>query len=158
MSDPVAERHMREALRLAAESVASGGGPFGAVVAQGERVVARGQNRVTIDMDPTAHAEVVAIRRACAAVGRFDLRGLTLYSSCEPCPMCLASIHWARLDRAYFSATRWDAAAVGFDDEKLYREVSAPLHEREVPTLLLLPEEGKAPFEAWMAKVDRTHY
>ena len=158
MTDTVAIRHMREALRLACDSVAGGGGPFGAVIARGEEIVAVGNNRVTLDLDPTAHAEVTAIRRACQAVGRFDLRGMTLYSSCEPCPMCLASIHWARLDRAYFAGTRWDAAAAGFDDELLYREVAAPLEDRQVPTLALLPEEGKAPFEAWLAKPDRTAY
>jgi guanine deaminase len=120
--------------------------------------VALGSNRVTLDFDPTAHAEVTAIRQACAALGRFDLRGMTLYSSCEPCPMCLASIHWARLDSAWFAGTRWDAAAAGFDDELLYREVGLPLEQRSVPTVPMLPEEGKAPFKAWLAKPDRTPY
>jgi len=158
MTDAVAEKHLRQAIALACESVATGGGPFGAVIARGAEVVAIGDNRVTADLDPTAHAEVTAIRRACAALGRFELRGLTLYSSCEPCPMCLASIHWARLDGAYFAGTRWDAAAAGFDDELLYREVALPLEQRTVPTIPLLPEEGKAPFEAWLAKSDRTAY
>jgi tRNA(Arg) A34 adenosine deaminase TadA len=157
-TDPVALRHMRRAIALACESVAAGGGPFGAVIARGEEVVAEGNNRVTIDLDPTAHAEVTAIRRACTALGRFDLRGLTLYSSCEPCPMCLASIHWARLDGAYFAGTRWDAAAAGFDDELLYREVAAPLAERMVPTRRMLTEEGKQPFVDWLARPDRTPY
>jgi guanine deaminase len=116
MTDPIAIRHLRRAIALACQSVASGGGPFGAVIARGDEIVMDGSNRVTIDLDPTAHAEVTAIRRACAKLGRFDLRGMTLYSSCEPCPMCLASIHWARLDGAYFAGTRWDAAAAGFDD------------------------------------------
>ena len=145
-SDPVATRHMRRAIALACDSVAAGGGPFGAVIARGEEMVVEGSNRVTLDLDPTAHAEVTAIRRACAALGRFDLRGMTLYSSCEPCPMCLAAIHWARLDGAYFAGTRWDAAAAGFDDELLYRKVAAPLETRQVPTRPLLTEEGKAPF------------
>ena len=153
-----AEGHMRRAIALACESVAAGGGPFGAVIARGEEVVALGNNRVTLNNDPTAHAEVTAIREACAALGRFDLRGYTLYSSCEPCPMCLAAIHWARLDGAYFAGTRWDAAAAGFDDELLYREVAAPLEARSVPTQPLLAEEGKAPFAAWLAKADRTAY
>jgi guanine deaminase len=157
-SDPVALRHMRRAIALACRSVVAGGGPFGAVIARGEEVVAEGNNRVTVDLDPTAHAEVTAIRRACATLGRFDLRGLTLYSSCEPCPMCLASIHWARLDGAYFAGTRWDAAAAGFDDELLYREVAAPLEERLVPTRPMLAEEGKQPFADWLAKPDRTPY
>ncbi len=149
---------MRRAIALACESVAAGGGPFGAVIARGSEVVALGNNQVTLTNDPTAHAEVTAIRAACAALGRFDLRGYTLYSSCEPCPMCLAAIHWARLDGAYFAGTRWDAAAAGFDDELLYREVAAPLDQRQVPTQPLLPEEGKAPFAAWLAKPDRTAY
>jgi tRNA(Arg) A34 adenosine deaminase TadA len=157
-SDPVALRHMRRAIALACESVAAGGGPFGAVIARGEEVVAEGNNRVTVDLDPTAHAEVTAIRRACARLGRFELRGLTLYSSCEPCPMCLGSIHWARLDGAYFAGTRWDAAAAGFDDELLYREVAAPLEARQVPTRPLLAEEGKQPFAAWLEKPDRMLY
>jgi tRNA(Arg) A34 adenosine deaminase TadA len=157
-SDPVATRHMRRAIALACDSVAAGGGPFGAVIARGEEVVVEGSNRVTLDLDPTAHAEVTAIRRACAALGRFDLRGMTLYSSCEPCPMCLAALHWARLDGAYFAGTRWDAAAAGFDDELLYREVAAPLEARQVPTRPLLAEEGKAPFAAWLAKADRKAY
>jgi tRNA(Arg) A34 adenosine deaminase TadA len=152
------EQHMRRAIALACESVAAGGGPFGAVIAQGDQVVVEGNNRVTLTLDPTAHAEVTAIREACRKLGRFELRGMTLYSSCEPCPMCLAAIHWARLDGAYFAGTRWDAAAAGFDDEKLYREVAAPLEAREVPTRPLLAEDGKAPFDAWLAKADRTPY
>ena len=158
MTDPVAITHMRHAIRLACESVAAGGGPFGAVIARGAEVVMEGNNRVTVDLDPTAHAEVTAIRRACARLGRFDLRGMTLYSSCEPGPMCLAAIHWARLDGAYFAGTRWDAAAAGFDDELLYREVALPIDQRSVPTVPLLAEEGKAPFDAWLAKADRTAY
>ncbi|MBK1657585.1 nucleoside deaminase [Paracraurococcus ruber] len=149
---------MRRAIALACDSVAAGGGPFGAVIARGEEVVAEGSNLVTPDLDPTAHAEVTAIRRACRTLGRFDLRGLVLYSSCEPCPMCLAAIHWARLDGAYFAGTRWDAAAAGFDDELLYREVAAPLEARTVPTRPLLPEDGKRPFAAWLAKPDRVPY
>jgi tRNA(Arg) A34 adenosine deaminase TadA len=149
---------MRRAIALACESVAAGGGPFGAVIAQGDQVVVEGNNRVTLTLDPTAHAEVTAIREACRKLGRFELRGMTLYSSCEPCPMCLAAIHWARLDGAYFAGTRWDAAAAGFDDELLYREVAAPLEARQVPTRPLLPQEGKQPFEAWLAKPDRTPY
>lgn len=158
MTDAIAIRHMRRAIQLACESVAAGGGPFGAVVARGAHVVAEGSNRVTLDLDPSAHAEITAIRRACRALGRFELRGLTLYSSCEPCPMCLAAIHWARLDGAWFAGTRDDAATAGFDDALLYREVAAPLDRRAVPTRPLLADEGKAPFAAWTAKADRTPY
>lgn len=155
-ADPIAIRHMRRAIALACDSVAAGGGPFGAVVARGEKVVAEGNNRVTLDLDPTAHAEITAIRRTCRALGHFDLRGLTLFSSCEPCPMCLAAIHWARLDGACFAGTRDDAAAAGFGDALLYREVAAPLGERTVPTCPLLTEEGRQPFVRWMAKAGRT--
>lgn len=157
-ADPVASRHMRRALALACDSVAAGGGPFGAVIARGDEVVAEGTNRVTPELDPTAHAEITAIRRACAALGRFELRGLTLYSSCEPCPMCLAAIHWARLDAVRFAGGREEAAAAGFDDALLYREVALPPERRSVPASRLLPEEGQRPFTAWAAKPDRTSY
>ena len=156
--DPLATRHMRRALALACDSVAAGGGPFGAVVARGADPVAEGTNRVTEMLDPTAHAEITAIRRACAALGRFDLRGLTLYSSCEPCPMCLAAIHWARLDAVRFAGSREDAAAAGFDDALLYREVALPPERRSVPARRLLAAEGRRPFDAWMARPDRVPY
>ncbi len=149
---------MRRAIALACESVAAGGGPFGALIALGDTIVAEGNNRVTSTNDPTAHAEVTAIRLACAALGRFDLRDYTLYTSCEPCPMCLGAVHWARLDRMFYAADRFDAAAAGFDDELLYREVALPLDARTVPALPLIKEEGPAAFAAWLAKTDRTAY
>ncbi len=149
---------MRRAIALACESVAHGGGPFGALIARGTDIVAVGNNRVTSTNDPTAHAEVTAIRAACAALGRFDLRGTTLYTSCEPCPMCLGAVHWARIDRMFYAADRFDAAAAGFDDELLYREVALPLDARTVPALPLLKQEGGAAFAAWLAKPDRTAY
>jgi guanine deaminase len=140
---------MRRALTLACESVSAGGGPFGAVIVRDGEIVAEGVNRVTPWNDPTAHAEIVAIRAACAALGRFDLRGCEIYSSCEPCPMCLGAIHWARLDRIHYSATRQDAAQAGFDDELLYEEIGRPVHARRTPIRRVLAEEAARPFEAW---------
>ena len=114
---------MREAIKLSAESVRSGGGPFGAVIVRNGEIIARGENRVTVCNDPTAHAEVSAIREAAARMGTYDLSGCEIYSSCEPCPMCLGAIYWARLDRLYYAGTRADAANVGFDDAHIYEEL-----------------------------------
>ena len=155
MVDP---RFMRRALALACESVSSGGGPFGAVVVQNGEVVAEGINRVTVWNDPTAHAEVVAVRAACSALGRFDLRGCEVYSSCEPCPMCLGALHWSRVDRIFYSATRFDAARAGFDDAVLYDEFAVTLAERAMPIVKMLAEEASVPFEAWLRLGTRTDY
>lgn len=152
------EELMREALRLARESVAAGGGPFGAVVARDGVILARGTNRVVPDRDPTAHAEVEAIRAACRHLGAFLLEGCELYASCEPCPMCLGAIHWARPARVFFAATREDAAAAGFEDARLHRELARPPAERRIPAERLLGEEGRAAFDAWLAKADRVPY
>jgi len=150
---------MRQAIALALEGVRSGaGGPFGALVVRDGRVLGRGSNRVTSTHDPTAHAEVVAIREACAATGSFSLQGAELYTSCEPCPMCLGAIWWARLARVHFAGTRADAAAAGFDDAALYDEVARPLPARVLPLLPLLRDEALAAFAAWGAKADRVRY
>jgi len=149
---------MREALALAGASVREGGGPFAALVVRDGEVIGRGTNRVTATNDPTAHAEVQAVRAACAALGTFGLEGCEVYCSCEPCPMCLGALYWARVDRVYFAGTRADAAAAGFDDERLYRELAAPLAERSLPMTRLLPEEAAAPFGAWAAEPDRRPY
>jgi tRNA(Arg) A34 adenosine deaminase TadA len=141
---------MAEALRLAAENVLAGrGGPFAAIVTRGSDIVARGSNMVTSTNDPTAHAEVVAVRRACTALNTFQLDGCEIYTSCEPCPMCLGAIYWARLDHIYFAATREDAAAAGFDDAFIYREVAAPLEQRRIPTVNFMREEGREPMRVW---------
>jgi tRNA(Arg) A34 adenosine deaminase TadA len=158
MSIPTEERWLHDAIRLAVESVAAGGGPFGAVIVQNGRIIGRGQNRVTLDLDPTAHSEVVAIRDACRTLATFSLAGCEIYCSCEPCPMCLGAIYWARLERIVFAAARTDAAAAGFDDEFLYREMSVLPGARSVPTLQLLRGEGQAPFDAWHGRTDRTDY
>ncbi len=153
------EAFMREAIALSIEKMEAGeGGPFGAVVVKDGAVVGRGWNRVTSSNDPTAHAEVMAIRDACQALGTFDLSGCELYTSCEPCPMCLAAIYWARLDKLYYAATRADAAAAGFDDEFLYQEVSKPWKNRELSAEQGLAAEAQKAFNAWKDKADRTPY
>jgi guanine deaminase len=141
---------MRQAIELATENVASGrGGPFGAVVVKDGRVIATGVNRVTATNDPTAHAEVTAIRNACAALAAFQLEGCEVYTSCEPCPMCLAAIYWARCGAIYYGNTAADAAKVGFDDAFLYDEMKKPLAERKIPIVRMLPDEAWASFVAW---------
>jgi tRNA(Arg) A34 adenosine deaminase TadA len=156
MSDD--EELLRRAIELARESVRNGGGPFGALVARDGRIVAEGANAVTRSNDPTAHAEVVAIRRACAALGDFRLSGCTVYASCEPCPMCLGAILWSRAERLIFACGRADAAAAGFDDERIYRELARPVERRELATLQILRAEGLAAFDAWRAAPDRVEY
>lgn len=150
---------LHEAIRLSAEKMAANeGGPFGAVVVRDGRVVGRGWNRVTSTNDPTAHAEVVAIRDACANLGTFSLAGCELYTSCEPCPLCLAAIYWARLDRVYYAATCDDAAAAGFDDRTFYTELAKPAWERAVPMEQALRDEACAALRAWVAKPDKVRY
>jgi guanine deaminase len=150
---------MHEAIALAIENVRSGrGGPFAAILVKDGRVVASGTNQVTTSNDPTAHAEVVAIRSACAALGSFQLEGCDLYTTCEPCPMCLGAIYWARPARVFFAATAADAADAGFDDAFIYRQISIPLAERSVPFLPLMREESLACFRAWQEKPDRVRY
>lgn len=149
---------MRRALSLACASVASGGGPFGAVVVRDGQVIGEGVNRVTVWNDPTAHAEIVAVRTTCAALSRFDLRGCEIYSSCEPCPMCLGALHWARVDKIFYAATRHDAARVGFDDAVLYDEFALPIEARITPIRRMLPEEAAEPFEEWLRHAQRVTY
>jgi len=150
---------MREAIALSLRAVRRGqGGPFGAVVVRRNEVVGRGWNRVTSTNDPTAHAEVVAIRAACRKLKTFHLSDCVLYTSCEPCPMCLAAIYWARLRRVYYGNTRQDAASIGFDDDLIYKELALPLARRRVPLKQLLPGEAAAAFHAWLAKPDKVRY
>lgn len=154
-----ANDHMRRAISLAEDNASSGnGGPFGAVIVKDGKVVAEGSNTVTVDNDPTAHAEVNAIRRACAVLGTFDLSGCELYTSCEPCPMCLAACYWAHISRVYYAAGRDDAAAAGFDDDMIYVEVAKPLDERKLPFIQLFPEEGLRPFLLWRSNPDKVRY
>ena len=134
------------------------GGPFGAVIVRDGEIVATGANLVTATNDPTAHAEIVAIRNACAALGSFQLAGCHIYTSCEPCPMCLAAIYWARCDAIFYGSTAADAAAAGFDDAFLYDEVKRPMDERKIPTVNLLREKAMSSFDAWRAHAGRIDY
>lgn len=150
---------MREAIRLSEQGVRRGrGGPFGCVIVRGGRIVGRGGNRVTSGNDPTAHAEVVAIRRACRALKTFKLDDCELYTSCEPCPMCLGAIYWARIPRVYFGNTRGDAAAIGFDDDFIYREIPLPAGKRAVEMKPLLGREAQKAFAEWAARSDKIPY
>ena len=151
-------QHAREAIELARENMASGGGPFGAVIIRDGEVIATGANRVTANYDPTAHAEVVAIRSACASLKVFHLEGCEIYSSCEPCPMCLAAIYWAKLDRVYYCATRQDAEQAGFADDHIYREIPLQPAERSIGMRQILRDEALAVFDAWRAKDDKVPY
>ena len=146
------------AIELATRNVSDGGGPFGAVVVRDGEVLAAGQNRVTATLDPTAHAEVVAIRAACQAVQDFSLVGATLYTSCEPCPLCLSASLWARLDRVVYAADRDDAARGGFDDRDFYELFSRDRDEWHLDVSNVRPENASAPFDAWLERHDRTHY
>lgn len=152
------EELMRRAVALATENVRHGGGPFGAVIARDGEIIAEGVNRVTAAHDPTAHAEVQAIRAAAERLGTHALTGCDIYASCEPCPMCLGAIYWARLDRLFYAATKADAAAAGFDDAFIYRELALDHAARRLPCRCLLSEEGGAPFEAWAGNGDRIEY
>ena len=150
---------MARAIQLSVDGVHSGrGGPFGAVIVRDEKIVAEGMNQVTSTNDPTAHAEVLAIRRACHKLGVFELKDCELYTSCEPCPMCLGAIYWARLSRIYFANTAEDAAQIGFDDSFIYSELRHPLSGRRIPTIQIMREEALAGFRAWTAKPDKQPY
>ena len=149
---------MRQAIALAVENVKNGGGPFGAVIVKDGKVVATGVNRVTANNDPTAHAEVSAIRAACTKLGTFDLSGCVIYTSCEPCPMCLGAIYWARLDKVYYGANQHDAASVDFDDSFIYSEIDLPKEKRSKDFENILHDEAQAPFDAWCKKDDKIAY
>ena len=150
---------MREAIRLSLENVQSGkGGPFGAVIVKNGEMIATGVNEVTGTNDPTAHAEIIAIRNACEKLDSFQLDDCEIYCSCEPCPMCLAAIHWARIEKIYYANTQEDARHIGFDDHAIYEELTKNSRERKIPTAQILPKEGKAAFRTWEEKVDKTPY
>lgn len=151
--------YLRRAIELARHGMTGNeGGPFGAVVVLNNEIIGEGNNQVTTTNDPTAHAEMVAIRNACQKLQTFQLEGATIYSSCEPCPMCLGAIYWARPARLVFASTREDAAAIEFDDAFIYEELTLPLDQRKIPTLNMLRKEGREVFEEWMNKIDRTPY
>lgn len=152
------EELMRRAISLAEESVLKGGGPFGAVIARNGEIIAEASNRVTLDCDPTAHAEVAAIRKATARLGVFSLESCEIYTSCEPCPMCLGAIYWAHLDRIYYANNRKDAADIGFDDDFIYQEIALPPADRKKPSSILLRDEALKAFAMWRMKEDKTEY
>lgn len=150
---------MRRAIAISAERMrANLGGPFGALVVRDGAILAEGFNGVTSGNDPTAHAEVVAIREACRKLAHFSLAGCELYTSCEPCPMCLGAIYWARIDRVYYANTRTDAARIGFDDDHIYREFSLPMSARTIPFVHLPLDEARSVFKEWMDKPDKISY
>ncbi len=152
-------KYMFEAIRLAKEGMNKQGvGPFGAIVVKNGEIIGRGVNQVTFDNDPTAHAEVIAIRDACKTLGHFQLEDCIIYSSCEPCPMCLGAIYWARPEKLFYACSREDAAAINFDDALIYREISLEPEDRKIPGIQLLREEGKEVFKQWVKKEDKLLY
>lgn len=150
---------LKQAVALAEEGVSDNrGGPFGCLVVKDNRIIGKGYNRVTSDNDPTAHAEIVAIRDACAYLGKFQLSGCTIYTSCEPCPMCLGAIYWARPERVWCATTRIDAAAAGFDDAFIYEELALRITDRKIPFRFYRQEEFLAPFDTWARKAQKERY
>lgn len=150
---------MKEAIKLSYEGMkANEGGPFGAVIVKNGKIIGRGSNKVVTTNDPTAHAEIVAIRDACKNLATFDLQGCTIYTSCEPCPMCLSAIYWARIKEIYYGANRIDAANIGFDDDSIYDEISKPLNERIIPIKNILTKEAQEVLKMWDKKIDKTKY
>lgn len=150
---------MEQAIKLASNAVASNtGGPFGAIIVKDGVIVGRGNNQVLANNDPTAHAEVVAIRDACKQLNNFWLEDCEIYTSCEPCPMCLGAIYWSRINKIYFGANRDDAASIGFDDRFFYEELAQPTEKRSVPMLALMRDAALIPFNAWKDKQDKTRY
>lgn len=152
------EEKMRRAIVLSVDNVRNGGGPFGAVITRNGEVVAKGVNRVTANNDPTAHAEVTAIRNAAQKLGTFDLSDCEIYTSCEPCPMCLGAIYWARLKKVYFANNKEDAKNIGFDDSFIYDEMALPREERKLPSEVLMRDEAQEAFRMWNEKKDKIEY
>ena len=153
------EKFMQEAVALSKKGMESGeGGPFGCVIVKGDEIIGRGNNKVTATNDPTAHAEVVAIRDACKTLGAFQLDDCEVYTSCEPCPMCLGAIYWARPKKIYYANHREDAAAIGFDDSMIYEEIAKPLNSRKIPIFSIGREKAIKVFEEWKIKGDKTLY
>lgn len=152
------EKFMLQAIKASIKNVENGGGPFGAVIVKDGKIIAVGTNRVTCNNDPTAHAEVQAIRKAAKKLKTFNLSGCEIYTSCEPCPMCLGAIYWARIDRIYYGNTKEDAAKIGFDDSFIYQELELDKGKRKVQMLQFLPEQAKETFVRWVEKEDKVEY
>ena len=149
---------MKRAIQLSIDSVKNGGGPFGAVIVKNDKIVAEGSNKVTSTNDPTAHGEIVAIREACKKLNNFTLSECELYSSCEPCPMCLSAIYWARIDKIYYANTREDARKIDFDDSLIYSEFKKNINERKIPMIQMMRNEALKVFELWDKKTDKVKY
>ena len=149
---------MKRAIELSIESVNNGGGPFGSVIIKDNKIIAEGSNKVTPTKDPTAHGEIVAIREACKKLNNFALKGCELYSTCEPCPMCLSAIYWARIDKIYYANTREDAKKIDFDDSLIYSEFNKNIDERKIPMIQMMKNEALKVFELWDKKTDKVKY
>ena len=149
---------MKRAIELSVESVNNGGGPFGSVIVKGDKIIAEGSNKVTSNNDPTAHGEIVAIREACKKLNNFSLNGCELYSTCEPCPMCLSAIYWARIDKIYYANTREDARKIDFDDSLIYTELQKNIDKRKIPMIQILRNEALKAFDLWDKKKDKVKY
>ena len=151
-------KFMQRAIELSIESVNKSGGPFGSVIVKGDKIIAEGSNKVTSTNDPTAHGEIVAIRDACKKLNTFNLSGCELYSSCEPCPMCLSAIYWSRIDKIYYANTRDDARKIDFDDSLIYSELQKNLKKRKIPMVQIMRDEALKAFELWDKKADKVKY
>ena len=149
---------MKKAIDLSVESVNNGGGPFGCIIVKDNKIISEGSNKVTSNNDPTAHGEIVAIRAACEKLNNFSLNGCELYSNCEPCPMCLSAIYWARIDKIYYANTREDAQKIDFDDSLIYLEFQKKITEREIPMIQMMRNEALKAFEMWDKKTDKVKY
>ena len=149
---------MKRAIQLSIESVNKGGGPFGCIIVKDEKIVSEGSNKVTSTNDPTAHGEIVAIREACKKINNFNLNGCELYSTCEPCPMCLSAIYWARIDKIYYANTRKDAQKIDFDDSLIYSEFKKNIDKRKIPMIQMMRDEALKAFELWDKKKDKVKY
>ena len=151
-------KFMTRAIELSIESVNSGGGPFGCIIVKNDKVIAEGSNKVTLNNDPTAHGEIVAIRKACKSLNNFNLSGCELYSTCEPCPMCLSAIYWAHIDKVYYANTRDDAQKIDFDDSLIYSELLTNVKKRKIPMFQMMRDEALKAFELWDKKTDKVKY
>ena len=151
-------KFMTRAIELSIESVNSGGGPLGSIIVKNDKVIAEGSNKVTLNNDPTAHGEIVAIRKACKSLNNFNLSGCELYSTCEPCPMCLSAIYWAHIDKVYYANTRNDAQKIDFDDSLIYSELLTNVKKRKIPMVPMMRDEALKVFELWDKKTDKIKY
>ena len=151
-------KFMERAIELSIQSVNNGGGPFSSIIVRDEKIIAEGSNKVTLSNDPTAHGEIVAIREACKKLNNFNLSGCELYSTCEPCPMCLSAIYWSRINKIYYANTRKDAQKIDFDDSSIYSELQKNINERKIPMTQIMRNEALKAFELWDKKMDKVKY